>query len=144
MCKPTEPQISVTDTADIKVLSVAAPSWSVQKHDPTQMFPHPDVTAHLPHADKTVHRFLFVVFSLHHHTSRSKCSPRTFVIRWQICYDKGVKSEGVSRSLSPLSQTPSGNVTRLSASNTHQCTGNIEGSQCLTDAMSVPFTSHRW
>jgi hypothetical protein len=31
----------------------------------------------------------FVVFSLHHHTSRSKCSARTFVIRWQICYHKG-------------------------------------------------------
>src|SRR5712691_9938321 len=41
MGKPTEPQVSVTDTADIKVLSAAAPSWSVQTHDPTQMFPNP-------------------------------------------------------------------------------------------------------
>src|SRR5260370_880292 len=32
MGKPTEPQVSVTDTADIKVLSAAAPSWSVQTH----------------------------------------------------------------------------------------------------------------
>ncbi|HEX4203911.1 MAG TPA: hypothetical protein VHZ51_06880 [Ktedonobacteraceae bacterium] len=41
MGKPTEPQISVTDTTDIKVLSAAAPSWSVQTHDPTRMFPNP-------------------------------------------------------------------------------------------------------
>ena len=41
MDKPTEPQVSVTDTADIKVLSAAAPSWSVQTHDPTRMFPNP-------------------------------------------------------------------------------------------------------
>jgi hypothetical protein len=41
MGKPTEPQVSVTDTADIKVLSAAVPSWSVQTHDPTRMFPNP-------------------------------------------------------------------------------------------------------
>src|SRR5260221_14248093 len=29
MGKPTEPQVSVTDTADSKVLCAAAPSWSV-------------------------------------------------------------------------------------------------------------------
>jgi len=32
MGKPTEPQVSVTDTTDIKVLSAATPSWSVQTH----------------------------------------------------------------------------------------------------------------
>ncbi len=32
MGKPTEPQVSVTDTADIKVLSAAAQAWSVQMH----------------------------------------------------------------------------------------------------------------